>query len=74
MRPKGCKKVYETRRLSEQLGENGLARVPHLPQATAGILGLSSALSGFQKLSVMFASQFLLSCASLLLLHWVLRI
>lgn len=74
MRPKGCEKVYETRRLSEQPEENGVARVPHLPQATTGILGLSNALTGFQKLSVMFAPQLLLSCASLLLFHWVLRI
>lgn len=74
MRPKGYEKVSETKRLSEQPGENSVARVPHLLQATADILGLSSALTGFWKLSVMFAPQFLLSCASLLLLHWVLGI
>lgn len=74
MRPKDCEKVYEIKRLSEQPGDNAIARVPFLPHATAGILGLSSALKSFEKLSVMFAPQLLLSCASLLLLLWVLGI
>lgn len=66
--------MYETKRLSEQPGDNTVARVPHLPHAGTGILGLTSALIGFPKLSVMAAAQLLFSCASLLTLHWVLEI
>lgn len=53
--------MYETKRLSEQPGDNAVARVPHLPHTGTGILGLTSALTGFPKLSVMVAAQLLFS-------------
>lgn len=63
MRPKDCEKVYEIKRFSGQPGDNAVARASYLPHAAVGVLGLGRALKGFEKLSVMFAPQLLLSCA-----------